>query len=45
LLAKLGVDTAWPDLAPGGSYNQWNTKQRVPDWGETQHQLPRWPTQ
>ena len=44
LLGKMGVDIAWPDLSPGGSYNQWNNKQRSPTWGEVEGQLPVWPT-
>ncbi len=43
LLIRMGIDIAWPDLSPGGSYNQWNNTQRSPDWGETEDQLPRWP--
>jgi len=43
LLTQLGVELSWPELGAGGSYNQWNNKQRQPDWGETSTQRPRWP--
>jgi hypothetical protein len=44
LLEQLGVELAWPDLAPGGSYNQWANTRRRHSWGETQDELPMWPT-
>ena len=44
LLEQLGVDLAWPDLAAGGSYNQWANKRRRHSWGETADELPFWAT-
>jgi hypothetical protein len=45
-LQRQGVDVAWPDLSPGGSYNQWANKQRDWSWGEAETEWPshRWPS-
>jgi hypothetical protein len=47
LVQRQGVDVAWPDLSPGGSYNQWANKQRGWSWGEAETEWPshRWPTE
>jgi hypothetical protein len=44
LLERMGVELDWPELTPGGSYNQWNNRQRRPRWGEVAGELPRWPS-
>jgi hypothetical protein len=43
LLQQMGVELEWPDLAPGGSYNQWANRRRRHSWGETPDELPQWP--
>jgi hypothetical protein len=35
LLARQGIETAWPDMAAGGSYNQWVNNRDHWNWGET----------
>ncbi|MBI3972670.1 MAG: FAD-dependent oxidoreductase [Chloroflexi bacterium] len=46
LLQRQGVEIAWPQLDPGGSYNQWANRQRHWSWGAVEDEWPsrRWPT-
>jgi hypothetical protein len=46
LLERQGVELHWPEMTPGGSYNQWANKQRAWHWGELEDEplTRRWPT-
>jgi hypothetical protein len=35
LLARQGVETSWPGISAGGSYNQWVNNREHWNWGET----------
>ena len=39
LLERQGIETAWPDMAAGGSYNQWVNNRDHWNWGETDGQV------
>ncbi len=44
LLEQMGVELSWPQLSAGGSYHQWASLRRRHSWGQTEDELPRWPT-
>jgi hypothetical protein len=44
LLEQMGVELSWPQLTAGGSYHQWASQRPRHSWGQTEDDLPRWPT-